>query len=93
MDHPEEMEAVARRVGPGTALDGPVPALARFISAGKESGAFVDADEAVIANVLQAVLLLPVNAERLASPEHYPQTLDLLIDIVAAGLTRKDGET
>ncbi|WP_017573757.1 TetR/AcrR family transcriptional regulator [Nocardiopsis halotolerans] len=88
--HPEEMDAVLRRVGSSrmaSSPDNPATALHAFVTAGRESGALVDAHPAAIVGVLQAVLLLPVNADRLAAPEHYHHTLDLMIDIVARGLT------
>ncbi|MDT0300803.1 TetR/AcrR family transcriptional regulator [Streptomonospora wellingtoniae] len=89
MTHPEEMAAVSRRHDPEsvTGVPGnPVTALFDFVAEKRGEGALVAADPAVIVGVLQAVLLLPMNADRLASPEHYPQVLDLLVDVVAAGL-------
>ncbi|GAA4942757.1 TetR/AcrR family transcriptional regulator [Streptomonospora halophila] len=89
MTHPEEMEAVARRHDPEsvTGVPGnPVTALFSFVDEKRGEGALVGADPAVIVGVLQAVLLLPMHAGRLASPERYPEVLDLLVDIVAAGL-------
>ncbi|OOC53557.1 MULTISPECIES: TetR/AcrR family transcriptional regulator [Nocardiopsis] len=90
MTHPEEMDAVVRKVDPArvnASPDNPANALAEFVAAGLGSGDLVKAHPAAITGVIQAVLLLPMNADRLASPEHYPQTLDLLVDIVARGLT------
>ncbi|MDA0566856.1 TetR/AcrR family transcriptional regulator [Streptomonospora sp. S1-112] len=90
MTHPEEMTAVARKLDPSvvtTAPDNPVTALYEFVAAKHAEGELHGGEPAVIVGVLQAVLLLPVNADRLASPEHYPRILDLLIDIVTTGLT------
>jgi hypothetical protein len=42
----------------------------------------------VIVGVLQAVLMMPLHRDRLASPDLYPKILDLLIGIIATGLTR-----
>ncbi|PSK98895.1 TetR family transcriptional regulator [Murinocardiopsis flavida] len=89
MTHPEEMAAVARRLDPSvvtSAPDNPVTALYEVITSKHAAGELIDADPAVIVGVLQAVLLVPMNADRLASPDLYPTILDLLIDIVAAGL-------
>lgn len=86
--HPEEMDAVARRITPDDAAripDNPAAALAAFLA--DHAGDLVDADPAVITGVLQAVLLVPLHADRLAGPAHYPQIVDLLVDIVATGLT------
>ena len=88
MTHPEEMEAVARKLDPArvtTTPDNPVTAVAAFLA--DRSDDLVDADPAVIIGVLQAVLLMPMHRDRLANPELYPQVLDLLIDLVAGGLT------
>lgn len=90
MTHPEEMAAVARKLDPETvtaAPDNPVTALYEAVTDKHGRGELIDTDPAVIVGVLQAVLLLPMNADRLASPDLYPKILDLLIDIVAAGLT------
>lgn len=89
MTHPEEMEAVVRKLDPEwvtNAPENPVTALTRFLT--EHSDDLVVADPAVVVGIMQAVLLLPAQRHRLASPELYPRVLDLLIDIVAAGLTR-----
>lgn len=86
--HPEEMDAVARKITPGEAAkipDNPAAALAAFLA--DRAGDLVAADPAVITGVLQAVLLVPLHADRLGDPAHYPQIVDLLVDIVATGLT------
>ena len=86
--HPEEMDAVARRITPDEAAripDNPAAALAAFLA--DHAGDLVDADPAVITGVLQAVLLVPLHADRLGDPAHYPRVVDLLVDIVATGLT------
>ncbi|MFF0310838.1 TetR/AcrR family transcriptional regulator [Streptosporangium sp. NPDC004379] len=90
MSHPEEMEAVTRKLDPArvaSAPENPVTALAAFLTRHGED--FVDADPAVITGVLQAVLLMPMHRDRLARPDLYPEILDLLIDIVATGLTER----
>ncbi|MDR0343767.1 MAG: TetR/AcrR family transcriptional regulator [Nocardiopsaceae bacterium] len=86
--HPQEMDAVARKVAPEQVAgmaDNPATALAAYLAG--HAGDLVEADPAVLTGVLQAVLLLPLHADRLGAPEHYPQIADLLIDIVATGLT------
>jgi len=92
MTHPEEMDAVLRKADPAR-LDGfsdnPVHALNAFVTAGLEDGQLAPAPPAAVVGVLQAVMLLPMNADRLASPGSYQQTLDLLIDIIARGLTAR----
>lgn len=86
--HPEEMDAVAGKITPGEAAeipDNPAAALAAFLA--EHAADLVDADPAVITGVLQSVLLVPLHADRLGDPALYPQIVDLLVDIVATGLT------
>ncbi|MDA0564201.1 TetR/AcrR family transcriptional regulator [Streptomonospora sp. S1-112] len=97
MTHPEEMAAVARRLDSADTAaltaspDNPAVALHDFLARKRAEGAVADADPAVLVGVLQAVLMLPIHADRLADPALLPHIQDLLIDVVAAGLTpRKD---
>ncbi|WP_304453118.1 TetR/AcrR family transcriptional regulator [Nocardiopsis sp. YSL2] len=100
MTHPEEMAAVMRRLGtadPGTVSafaaspDNPARALVDFISRHQEEGELPGHDPAVLVGVVQAVLVLPLNRELLGDPGLLPRIQDLLVDIVATGLTpRKD---
>ncbi|MPZ64820.1 MAG: TetR family transcriptional regulator [Pseudonocardiaceae bacterium] len=94
MTHPDELEAVARKLDLSRLTaepDNPATALTTFIGQRQSSGDLIPAEPAVITGVLQAVLLLPMHAARLSDPRRYPEILDLLIDIVAAGLTRREG--
>ncbi len=88
--HPEEMHAVARKLDPERAAtlgDNPATALAEFVTERQRDGGLIDADPAVVVGVLQAVLLVPLHADHLGDPAHRDRILDLLIDIVADGLT------
>ncbi|GAA2792425.1 TetR/AcrR family transcriptional regulator [Saccharopolyspora taberi] len=89
MTHPEEMDAVRRRVDPAriAAADNPVTALAGFLTA-RRGADLIDADVRVVIGVLQTVLFVPVHADWLGDDLQSP-VLDLLIDIVAAGLTSR----
>ncbi|WP_067135459.1 TetR/AcrR family transcriptional regulator [Microtetraspora malaysiensis] len=92
MTHPEEMQAVARKLDPArvTAMsDNPVTALTEFVADRSGRGELVHADPAVIIGVLQCVLLVPMFADRLGDPDIHHKILDLLVDIVASGLTRQ----
>jgi len=92
--HPEEMQAVARKLDPERVTgmaENPVTALTDFVVQHQATGDITGTDPAVVVGVLQTVLLVPMNAERLADPDRYPQILDLLIDIVTAGLTPRKG--
>ncbi|MGN9843965.1 DUF6653 family protein [Nonomuraea sp. H19] len=90
MTHPEEMQAVARKLDPTrvtAAADNPVTALSEIVTAKAEGGELIAAEPAVIIGVLQCVLLVPMFAERLGDPALHLKILDLLIDIITAGLT------
>ena len=90
MTHPEEMQAVARKLDPArvTAMaDNPATALTDYLTQHRDD--LVAADPAVIVGILQCVLLVPMFAERLGDPALLPTILDLLVDIIAAGLTRE----
>lgn len=86
--HPDEMQAVARKLDPERAAeiaDNPATALTSFIVEKKSE--LVDAEPEVIVGILQTVLLVPLYAEFLGDPAHYPRILDLMIEIITTGLT------
>lgn len=91
--HPEEMTAVAARLDPQrmAALgdNNPATALTQYVTERKRRGDLVGSDPDVVVGALQAVLLMPFNASSIAagSTDTYRKTLDLLVDIVATGLT------
>ena len=90
--HPDEMQAVAHKLDPDRVAgisDNPATALAEYIAERQAGGELVGNDPAVVVGVLQTVLLVPLHAERLGDPALYSKILDLLIDIVTAGLTQK----
>jgi AcrR family transcriptional regulator len=73
MTHPEELDAVARRLDPSRLApmtDNPAVALAEYIT--QHHTEFIDADPAVVIGVLQAVLLVPMHAERLGADLYPP---------------------
>ncbi|WP_410638473.1 TetR/AcrR family transcriptional regulator [Amycolatopsis sp. lyj-346] len=85
--HPEEMRAVAGRVGPADAARArEVLPLPEFLAAARAKGQLVDAGTDELLGVLQAVLLLPMHRDDIGE-DRYPGVLDRLIDIVATGLT------
>ncbi|MQA77369.1 MAG: TetR family transcriptional regulator [Streptosporangiales bacterium] len=89
--HPDELEAVSRRLTPGRLeeakqlVTGPI---IEFIERAQRDGELVDAEPDVVLGVMQAVMLVPLEAHRL-DPATYPQALEMLIDLVATGLTRQ----
>ena len=94
--HPEEMTAVAARLDPErTAAMGdtnPATALTEFVRDRQQSGDLVGKDPAVAVGALQAVLLIPLNTQYLADPSTYRETFDLVADVVATGLTMREGD-
>ncbi|CAL9367784.1 hypothetical protein SUDANB121_00806 [Nocardiopsis dassonvillei] len=92
MTHPEEMDAVLRRADAARLIafpDNPANGLAAFVAAALERGDLVPASPAAVVGVLQVVMLVPLNADRLADPSAYDQTIDLLIDVIARGLAAR----
>ncbi|MEV0825024.1 TetR/AcrR family transcriptional regulator [Nonomuraea rubra] len=90
MTHPEEMQAVARKLDPARVTlmaDNPVTALSEFVALKSDEKELIAAEPGVITGVLQCVLLVPMFADRLGEPALQAKVLDLLIDFVAAGLT------
>lgn len=90
--HPEEMAAVTRRLDPermAGLADNPVTALTEFVTQNQGAGELIDTDPAVLIGVLRTVMLVPMHADELGA-DLYPRILDLLIDIVATGLTPRE---
>ncbi|WP_410647368.1 TetR/AcrR family transcriptional regulator [Amycolatopsis sp. cmx-4-54] len=87
--HPEEMRAVARRMGPGEmARAEQVLPLSGFLEAARGKGRLVDTDDDELIGVLRAVLILPMHRQDIGE-RRYPAVLDRLIDSIAAGLTKE----
>jgi AcrR family transcriptional regulator len=87
--HPEEMQAVARKLDPARvagAADNPATALTEFVVEQQRAGHLLDVEPQVVVGVLQSVLLVPLFAGRLGDPGLRPKILDLLVDIISAGL-------
>lgn len=96
--HPEEMAAVAARLDPQrmTALgdNNPATALAAYVVDRQRRGDLVGDRPEVVVGALQSVLLMPFNSAHIAGGDDgtYRKTLDLLVDIVATGLTTHQGD-
>lgn len=96
--HPEEMTAVAARLDPQqiTAMGDadPATALTAYVTARQRRGDLVGDDPDVAVGVLQSVLLMPFNAAHIAAGNAgtYRKTVDLLVDLVASGLTTDEGD-
>ena len=91
--HPEEMTAVAARLDPQqiTAMGdaNPATALTAYVTDRQRRGDLVGDDPDVVVGALQSVLLMPFNAAHIAGGDAgtYRKTVDLLVDLVATGLT------
>ncbi|SHG95716.1 TetR/AcrR family transcriptional regulator [Streptoalloteichus hindustanus] len=89
--HPDEMEAVLRRITPERLAElkrtSLLPVL-EFIERAQREGRFAAGDPAVLEGVLRTVLLLPMHADQF-DPAVYPRVIEAVIDIVSAGLTRR----
>ncbi|MFI2363074.1 TetR/AcrR family transcriptional regulator [Promicromonospora sp. NPDC019610] len=93
--HPDEMAAVATRLDPrrteSLSDQNPATALTAYVAERHRRGELVgDSPEAVI-GVLQSVLVVPFGAAHIAAGDTrvYRASLDLLVDIVATGLTAR----
>ncbi|MQA06262.1 MAG: TetR family transcriptional regulator [Streptosporangiales bacterium] len=90
MSHSDELAMVARRVSPEQLLETKrylVSPIVEFIERAQRAGRLIDGDPGVLLGVIQAVMVIPLEKDRL-DPETYPAALELLVDIVANGLTR-----
>lgn len=91
LTHPDELRAVAGRIDPERLREIKLimidPAL-EFFERERKEGRLVDVEPAIVLGVVQAVLTVPLQ-EQMFDPGSYQPALDLLIDIVAAGLTRR----
>lgn len=104
--HPEEMTAVAARLDPERMAamgdSNPGTALAAYVTDRQRHGDLVGDDPDAVVGVLQSVLLVPFNAALITGDGAggdtggdtgtYRKTLDLLVDLVATGLTTREGD-
>lgn len=94
VSHPDELEAVARRVTPEQLFETKrylTSPIVEFIERAQRDGHLVPGDPAVLLSVIQAVMSIPVQEHRL-DPATYPAALEMLIDFVVAGLTNTSAE-
>lgn len=90
--HPDELRSVARKLDPRRVAEVQplvLDPLVAFIERAQRKGELVAADPLVVVGVLRAVLLLPVHRAEF-EPAGYDAVLDLLVDAVAAGLTKEE---
>ena len=90
LTHPDEMEAVTRKHSPerlAEAKQSVVTPILEFLEDARRRGRLVDVDPVVVLGVIQAVLTVPLR-EEMFDPDTYEPALELLVDLVATGLTR-----
>ncbi|MFC7620917.1 TetR/AcrR family transcriptional regulator [Microlunatus sp. GCM10028923] len=90
LTHPDELELVGTKVSPDRLEEAKrliiEPSL-DFLQRARKNGDLVDVEPGIVFGVVQAVLTVPLQ-EQMFDPASYEPALDLLIDIVATGLTR-----
>lgn len=90
LTNPDEMEALFRKLSPERLADTKrllIDPILEFIDHARKNGHLVDVEPAIVLGVVQAVMVVPLQ-EHLLDPETYQPALELLIDLVATGLTR-----
>jgi AcrR family transcriptional regulator len=89
LDHPAELERVLRRL-PAEATDakaqGSLALILAYVRDWQADGHLIEAPPQVVASALRAVTLLTLHRAEIG-PALYPAVMDLLIRVVADGLT------
>jgi AcrR family transcriptional regulator len=88
--HPEELDLLARHVSPEDLAAKRTNSLALilpFVRQGQARGSIIEGDPEIIAGAIRAVTLLSLHKDDIGQAA-YPAVIDLLIDLVASGVTR-----
>jgi AcrR family transcriptional regulator len=89
LDHPAELERVLRRLPPEATdakAQGSLALILAYVRDWQADGHLIEAPRQVVASALRAVTLLTLHREEIG-PALYPAVMDLLIRVVADGLT------
>ncbi len=92
--HPEEWQAVVRRVPPEVLkanVEDSTQAVSSFIRQGQEAGLISSGDPEVMAGLIRSVVVLGIHKDDIGR-DIYPDVLEKMIHLVADGLTRKEKE-
>lgn len=92
--HPEEWQAVVRRVSPETLqanVEDSTEAVSSFVRQGQKAGLISPGDPQVMAGLIRSVVVLEIHKEDIGR-DIYPDVLEKMIELVAGGLTRKEEE-
>jgi len=87
--HPEEWQAVVRRVPPeklAANVEDSTDAVASFVRRGQEEGGVRDGDPEVLAGVIRSVVVLSLHKDDIGRGI-YPDVMEEMIGLVADGLT------
>jgi AcrR family transcriptional regulator len=90
--HPEELELLARHVSPdhlAAKRTGSLALILPFVRQGQARGTIIDGDPEIIAGAIRAVTLLSLHKDDIGQAA-YPAVIDLLIDLIASGVTRPE---
>lgn len=87
--HPEEWQAVMRRVSPEAMranVEDSTNAVSSFIRQGQEEGLISSGDPEVLAGVIRSVVVLSIHKDDIGR-DIYPEVMETMIGLVANGLT------
>ena len=91
--HPEELQMLARKVSPEQ-MEANIEAsslpIRSFIEEGQMRGDVSPGDPEVMAGVIRSVAILPLHKDEIG--DTYPEVLEMMINLVADGLTRREKE-
>ncbi|MDQ4106799.1 MAG: TetR/AcrR family transcriptional regulator [Actinomycetota bacterium] len=89
--HPEEWQAVARRVSPEVMkanVEDSTDAVGHFIRRGQEAGVISEGDPEIMAGIIRSVVVLTIHKDDIGR-EIYPAVLEKMIQLVATDFSRR----
>lgn len=90
--HPEEWQAVVRRVSPeklAANVEDSTDAVASFVRRGQEEGVISGGDPEVLAGVIRSVVVLSLHKDDIGRGI-YPDVMEKMVELVAGGLMRAE---
>lgn len=90
--HPEEWQAVVRRVSSeklAANVEDSTDAVASFVRRGQEEGVISGGDPEVLAGVIRSVVVLSLHKDDIGRGI-YPDVMEKMVGLVAGGLTRAE---
>jgi AcrR family transcriptional regulator len=92
---PEELELLARQFSPeqlAAKRQSSLALLLPFIRQGQARGEVIDGDPEIIAGAIRSITLLVLHKDDIGQ-EAFPAVMDLLIDLIARGVTSMETQT